>query len=132
MRPTRQFILSLTLIALQTVAASAHVLHHAVEYAGAESACGCDTASAAVECDPQGHQDEGPHDCQDCAFCDATTDEVRIASAPPSRLLDLDTVPSAIPQFYLSNPYPTKGLPAVPGPALAPQALHAITLPLLN
>ncbi len=131
MRSRSQLFLTLALVVLQTVAASAHVLHHAVEYAGTHSDCVGDFVSASAVCDTEGHHDEAPHECQNCEFCDATTDEIRNSSVSQSRPLDLEIANPALPVSYtLTQLAITRTIAA--SPPLAPQALHAISLPLLN
>jgi hypothetical protein len=116
------------------------MLHHAIqadpapEHRALASCCSDHrTSSSAAHCPerdlPDPHDER--HDCNDCVICDATNEQV-VLTGGQLRLLEITGTavgsaisfePDALPA---ANSLPT----SLPPPA--PQALHSITLPLLN
>ena len=148
--------LSCALVMLQVVAASGHVLHHALVLLEPESGCACDVASGGLACHAgeaehhhgdaceltfeheaqhdreTQHDSDTPHDCDDCVLCNATTDEIATGPVQPSRSVAYAAAPPVVVLAVELDQPSGVTLRACPPPPPTPQALHSITLPLLN
>lgn len=126
-----------TFAVLQFVAASGHVLHHALHPADVESGCSCRHDGSAADCHfggPAPHQDadrESPHDCQGCLLCDATTTKAVPGSLQPSRPVEDCAAPPALAASCGADVPAAVALLPASLPASPPNALHSFTLPLL-